>query len=191
MSLRSSFGFTHEATASQKNIKSCSREEGWDKKKRKKKEFQFVDSTWSAVSIAGPHLHNTSWVYTDHSANASECRVFLLIVSYISQRCAPGERNKQIYHQRNGWNILRKINGTTNTVLSTWSLKKIYIYIYGYIICLLLTLIFNVCEEKMCLSWTETLRNNWSMHIKQVEIKSTRDNWRSCHYATDYEWLLY
>lgn len=35
-------------------------------------------------------LHYTSWIYTDHSANSSECRVLLLVVPYISQTGAPG-----------------------------------------------------------------------------------------------------
>lgn len=34
--------------------------------------------------VAASHLHDTSGVHTDHSANSSERRVFLLIVSYVS-----------------------------------------------------------------------------------------------------------
>lgn len=76
MSLRSSFGFTQEATASQKNIKSCLREEMC---------INIYDSSSERSTMAESHLHNTSGIYSDHCANSPECGIFLLIVSYVSK----------------------------------------------------------------------------------------------------------
>lgn len=41
------------------------------------------------------HLHHASRVHTDHHANPTEGRVFLLIVSDVAQRCAPAASNFQ------------------------------------------------------------------------------------------------
>lgn len=43
----------------------------------------------SSFCSATSHLHHTSRVHTNHHANPTEGRVFLLIVSDVAQRCAP------------------------------------------------------------------------------------------------------
>lgn len=40
------------------------------------------------------HLHHPCWVHTDHHTDSPEGRVLLLVISDVSQRCAPGRRNE-------------------------------------------------------------------------------------------------
>lgn len=68
------------------------------------------------MSPAGPHLHYASWIYTDHGANSSEGGVFLLIVSYISQRGAPDNWDVQIQHQTHQANCSETTLSTINII---------------------------------------------------------------------------
>lgn len=58
---------------------------------------ELLKTKWphSHLSTAS-HLHYTSWIYTNHSANSSECGILLLVVPYISQTGAPDNRDGHI-----------------------------------------------------------------------------------------------
>lgn len=88
MSLKSSFGLTQEATASQKKIKSWT---GGLKKSHLI--FPLFLSGFYSCSSPPPYLHHSCWVDANHYTNPSKSRVFFLIISDVSERCAPRNQN--------------------------------------------------------------------------------------------------
>lgn len=83
MSFKSGPGLTHDATASQKNIKSYNRAYVSQPHYKITLNKFFVLYKWSA------YLDNSTRVKTNHVTDTSEGRVLLLIVSYVPQWSTP------------------------------------------------------------------------------------------------------
>ena len=57
-----------------------------------------IDPGCNCITEEDEILHYTAWVDADHGTDATECRVLLVIVTNVSQRCTPGTREQHMYN---------------------------------------------------------------------------------------------